>query len=276
MADTFLGAWLVSEYVYNPDGRFVGIIHQRRELAQLANGRIRVTQHCQPSAALDGHPMARFTGVPVFELSTDGRYRRYHGPAVIGSGITWGAGAITGSGIWPTFGHNFRSFAVQPTANLQLTGGQFFNASEMVAHIAGIAIPAETAADYPTLPLTYAPQTAVWMGTITTLLADGTLVEQQPSQRTYQSDLHWQEDGAEWQMTNQNGRLHTHTAHLQGFAKQVGPLREMELVNANGRMLQQMELLHPHHLIAIRRCWQDGILEKVDVLRYGDGSNPAA
>ena len=43
MNDKFLGAWLVSEYVYNPDGSFAGIVRQRRELLGLANGRIRVT-----------------------------------------------------------------------------------------------------------------------------------------------------------------------------------------------------------------------------------------
>ena len=39
MSDKFLGAWLVSEYVYNPDGSFAGIVRQRRELLQMDNGR---------------------------------------------------------------------------------------------------------------------------------------------------------------------------------------------------------------------------------------------
>ncbi|MCP5100687.1 MAG: hypothetical protein GY943_34495, partial [Chloroflexi bacterium] len=127
MSDKFLGAWLVSEYVYNPNDRFAGIIQQRRELTQLANGRIRVVQHCTPDAALANHPMNRFAGEWVFELSVNGRYRHYHGPAVIGLGLSWGDGVMTGSGIWPTFGYNFHSFGVLPTPDRQLTGGKFFD-----------------------------------------------------------------------------------------------------------------------------------------------------
>lgn len=270
---SFLGAWLVSEYVYNPNGRLAGIIQQRRELEQLDNGRIRVTQHCQPSAELDGHPMARFTGEPVFELSIDGRYRRYHGPAVIGTGISWGEGAMTGRGIWPEFGHNFRSFAVLPSTNLQLTGGKFFNATEMIANIAGVAVPEAEADGYPILPQTYAPETDVWLGTCTTVMADGSVIVTQPIQRTFvtchDTYIHWQEDGTEWHFTTEDGRTEVQAQQLYGTAKQFGPLLEMELVYENGRTLEQLELLDTmhNHLIAIRRWYQDEILERVEVLR---------
>ena len=72
----FLGAWRVSEYVFQPDSTFVGVIQQIRILEKLENGNIRVTQHTKPHDALNGHQMADYAGEWVFELSVEGRARR--------------------------------------------------------------------------------------------------------------------------------------------------------------------------------------------------------
>jgi len=269
MADKFLGAWLVSEYVYNPDGSFAGIIRQRRELTELANGRLRVAQHCQPEPTLDAHPMAQFAGNPVFDLSVDGRYRRYHGPAVIGVGTTWGDGAMVGKGLWPDFGHNFSSFAVLPTADCQLTGGKFFNATEMIANIAGVAVPESETAVYPTLNRDYNPIALEWVGTMRTLSADGEIVAERPLRRTFQTtangQLIWDEDGETMGLTLENGRFR----NKNSIGKRFGPLLEIETVESNGRFCQQMELLDTvrGHLIGLRRWSQDDNLERVEVIR---------
>ena len=268
-ADQFIGAWLVSEYVYNPDGTFAGIIHQRRELAKSANGRLRVTQHCQPEITLNKHPMGRFAGVPVFELSIDGRYRRYHGPAVIGVGTTWGDGAMVGKGLWPDFGHNFSSFAVLPTTDCQLTGGKFFNATQMIANIAGVAVPEDETAVYPTLNRDYNPIAPEWAGTMRTLSADGELVDERPLRRTFQTtangQLIWDEDGKTIALTWDDGRFR----NQHSIGKLFGPLLEIETANSDGRFCQQMELLDTvrGHLIGLRRWLQGDNLEKVEVIR---------
>lgn len=273
MSDQFLGAWLVSEYVYNANGRFAGIIKQRRELRRLANGRIQVLQQCEPAAELAGHPMSRFAGEWVFELSIDGRYRRYHGPAVVGTGVPWGEGAMTGSGLWPNFGHNFRSFSVMPTAERQLTGGTFLNATEMVANIAGVAMPEEAGADWPQLNRYYYPQATVWQGSLRTVLANGTVVEERPFTRTFETvsatALAWQEDGVETKMKLENGRFLASSGEMQGIGKLYGPLLETEMVGENGRSVTNLELLDTiqGHLIGLRHWKKDGVLEKVEVLR---------
>lgn len=141
MSDRFTGDWLVSEYVYNADGSFAGVIRQRRKLERRDDGTIRVTQQCAPQAELNGHPMAAFAGEWVFEMIREGRTRRYHGPDVVGMGLAWGDNCITGRGVWPRFGHNFTSFGVLVTPERQITGGKFYNAGEMIANIVGVAVP---------------------------------------------------------------------------------------------------------------------------------------
>jgi len=44
---SFIGSWLVSEYVYTPAGEYVGVIHQRRQLIP-KDDVIRVIQYCEP------------------------------------------------------------------------------------------------------------------------------------------------------------------------------------------------------------------------------------
>ena len=140
MTERFGGAWLVTEYVHEPDGRLAGIIRQRRELETLAGGRARLTQTCEPEG-LDGHPMQAFAGTWVFDLTIDGAVRTYLGPDVVGYGVEWSAGVMTGQGIWPRFGHTFESFAVLVGPERQLTGGFFSRVGRSVADIVGVAVP---------------------------------------------------------------------------------------------------------------------------------------
>ncbi len=154
--DSFGGAWLVTEYVYDPDGTYRGTIAQRRELKQVTRGCLRVTQRCEPSAALAGHPMAAFAGEWVFDLEVDGVRRRYLGPDVVGTGTEWQRGAMTAQGIWPRFGYEFESYSVLVAADRQLTGGFFSLAGRSVADIIGVAVP-ESSQVKPQLDLSAPP-----------------------------------------------------------------------------------------------------------------------
>ena len=154
MSDPFAGAWLVTEYVHDPDGRLAGIVRQRRTLEATAPGVIRVTQVCEPEG-LDGHPMQDFAGTWVFDLRTDGARRIYEGPDVVGHGYEWSPGAMTGRGVWPRFGHTFESFAVLVAPDRQLTGGFFSLGGRPVADIVGVAEP--DSGSWPALDLTAAP-----------------------------------------------------------------------------------------------------------------------
>lgn len=265
-SDTFLGCWLVREYVYNPDGRFAGTVWQRRELVRLANGRIRVTQHCQPDPELAGHEMARFTGSPVFELSVQSPYRHYHGPAVVGTAVSWGDNAMTGRGLWPDFGHNFRSFAILASPERQLTGGKFFNASEMVANVVGVAVPDTASGEWPMLegPQWPGDVATEWMGTVRTFSPEGVLLRERPLHRHYGPDLQWQDTmgdelSAHWQLSPQDQSLSVsgqqNGTPLQGRGKQFGWLLEIEAVFGLDGIVEMMELLDGRggHLVGIRR-----------------------
>jgi len=281
---TFLGAWLVTEYVYNPNGSFAGIVRQRRELEQLENGRIRVTQHCRPEPSLHTHPMGRFTGTPVFELSVDGRYRRYHGPAVIGTGQPWGEGAMTGRGLWPEFGHNFRSFALLPEPHWQLTGGQFFNATEMMANIVGVAVNENSSDEWPELegPHWAGDVATNWHGTIHRVSKEGIVEREIPLHRHYGQHFddqlswtdHW-DDRVNFALDLQPkiGRLHfkgigESGVVLQGIGKQFGWLLEIEAATDLGVTLELMEVLDGRsgHLVGLRRWLCDGEVAWVEVM----------
>lgn len=140
MSDKFTGNWLVTEYVHNPNGQFLGIVHQKRRVQQLENA-IRVIQDCEVSPELANHPMNTFAGHWEFDIRREGRLRHYLGADVVGLGLGWGDNCITGQGIWPRFGHNFKSFSLILSPERQLTGGTFFNANEPIAVIIGVACP---------------------------------------------------------------------------------------------------------------------------------------
>lgn len=161
VSDPFAGAWLVTEYVHDPDGRLAGIVRQRRTLEATAPGVIRVTQVCEPEG-LDGHPMQDFAGTWVFDLRTDGARRIYEGPDVVGHGYEWSPGAMTGRGVWPRFGHTFESFAVLVAPDRQLTGGFFGLAGRPVADIVGVAEPDR--GRWPELDLSAAPSPPAAVG----------------------------------------------------------------------------------------------------------------
>ena len=164
--DRFGGAWLVTEYVHDPDGRFAGVVRQRRTLETLAEDRIRVTQVCEPDGDLAAHPMGAFAGRWVFDLvrhsaeteteeAGAGGLRTYVGPDVVGYGVEWSPGAMTSRGFWPRFGHGFESYAVLIAPERQLTGGFFSAAGREVAAIVGVAAPDGGA--WPALDLAAAP-----------------------------------------------------------------------------------------------------------------------
>lgn len=140
-SDSFGGAWLVTEYVYDPDGTHRGTVAQRRCVEPVDEARLRVTQQCEPSATLGGHAMGRFAGEWVFDLEVDGDQRRYLGPDVVGTATQWQPGAMTGQGLWPGFGYEFESYSVLVAPDRQLTGGFFSLTGRSVADIVGVAVP---------------------------------------------------------------------------------------------------------------------------------------
>ena len=172
MTEGFIGDWRVTEYVHDPDGTYRGRIHQERHLDQRADGAVRVTQFCRPDSSLEDHPMGAFTGEWVFELTVDGDQRRYRGPDVVGGATEWAPGAMTGTGLWPRFGHDFDSYAVLAADDRQLTGGRFGVQARPAAVIAGVAVPASAVDEGagPELDLDWWPE-GRWAGEVT---RDGT------------------------------------------------------------------------------------------------------
>ncbi|MCP4139121.1 MAG: hypothetical protein GY755_02330 [Chloroflexi bacterium] len=266
---SFLGSWLVSEYVYNPNGSFAGINRQHRLLEKLKNGHIRVTQNCDPAPELSDHPLGRFRGEWIFDLSVDGRARRYHGPDVLGTGLTWGEGVMTGRGLWPNLQFNFTSFGILPTPKRQLTGGKFMSAGQMQANIVGIAVNEASSDEYPVFDNLRPDEISQkWAGTRRVFLADGSLETESAVDRRYQ-DKTWREADIVWDVEegSDSGIRKVNFGQAVGLSKKYGNLLEAELVVGTEVILEVMEVFDPveKHLVGMRKWHKDHVLEKVDV-----------
>lgn len=223
---TFLGDWLVSEYVYTPAGEYAGVIHQRRKL-QPQGDVIRVIQICEPVKAAHSRSrqaeevikvMNKRVGEFVFDLKIVGKARHYLGEDVVGGGFSWKDGVLTARGMWTRFGYNFTSFSILLNPARQVTGGKFFVANEEVATIVGAAVPEEEG--FPTLEPTR--PSGQYRGERYSISPDGELLE----------TLAITADEVTFNDTD----------GMRGREKQYGALREMEMVSAPGETISAIEV----------------------------------
>lgn len=248
---SFVGDWLVSEYVYTPAGEFAGVIRQRRQL-QPQGDVIRIIQFCEPVIVPDEisdqaksvvDVMNKRVGEFVFDLKIVGRARHYLGEDVIGGGFSWRDGVLTAKGLWPKFGYNFTSFSMLINPNRQVTGGKFFIANEEVATIVGLATPENEG--YPEF-------------------IDGNITGKYHGQRFTISP-----DGEEITTIDikANGTTFTDKEGMRGNEKQYGALREMEYVVAPGEMISAIEVTdHASGSIAgIWKRFKDEKLNSVEI-----------
>lgn len=248
---SFLGAWLVSEYVYAPSGEYVGRVRQKRIL-QPQGETIRVIQHCapiEPAESLSAETqkvietMNARTGEYVFDLKMSGKARRYLGPDVLGGGFSWMEGVLTARGIWPRFGYNFTSFSILLTPRRQVTGGRFFIANQEAAVIVGAATPEDEG--FPSLQPLASLEGA--QGEQFVLSPEGELLETLPISA---SALAFEE-----------------IAPLTGRIRRYGALREIEAVSAPGETLSWLEVSDAQSGMAagLRKRIRDEKLHSVEV-----------
>lgn len=222
---SFVGDWLVSEYLYTPAGEYAGLIHQRRLLQQRGE-MIRVVQICEPVQIAEGiSPQAqevvaimnRRVGEFVFDLKLEGQARHYLGQDVVGSGFLWCDGVITARGIWPRFGYNFTSFSIMLAPNRQITGGTFFLANQQVATLSGVAEPDPRG--FPVLaPIV---SLAGFRGVCQVISSDGELLERFP-------------------VTSED--IDAMYGRMQGNRKRYGALTEWEAVAFPGQIVSAIEV----------------------------------
>jgi hypothetical protein len=248
---SFIGSWLVSEYLYTPAGEFAGIIRQRR-LLQPQGDMIRVIQHCESVIVADEFSdqaqatiniMNERVGEFVFDLKLVGKARHYLGEDVIGGGFSWKDGVLTAKGMWTRFRYNFTSFSILLNPHRQVTGGKFFLANEEVATIVGVAVPEEEG--YPEFK--DGDIANEYHGERYTISPDGELIETTSITTN------------EYTFTDKDG--------MRGNEKRYGALREMEFVVAPGETSSAIEVVdHTSGSIAgIWKKFQDEKLKQVDV-----------
>ena len=248
---SFVGDWLVSEYVYTSAGEFAGVIHQRRQL-QPKDDVIRVIQHCelvivaknvsaQAQATID--VMNKRVGEFVFDLKIVGKARHYLGEDVIGGGFSWRDGVLTAKGLWPNFGYNFTSFSMLINPNRQVTGGKFFLANEEVATIVGLATPEDEG--YP-------------------VFEDGTIADTYHGKRYSISP-----DGDEVEVIDIEASelIFSEKEGMRGNEKQYGALRELEVVTAPGQTTSGIEVTDyaSGSIAGIWKKFKDEKLSQVDI-----------
>jgi hypothetical protein len=238
----FVNHWHVTEHVFDTDGRFIGVIEQRRML-EPGGGRTRITQVCTPRLDDPSHVMNRFAGEWVFDIEREGRVRRYHGPDVFGTGLGWGDSVITGRGVWPRFGCNFVSYGVLSGPNRQLTGGTFFNGDAPVATIIGVAVAGTD--QFPILSLDGRPADIAthWHGTEVVFDMDGRCLEQTVITRSAQDFERIEQTGRAFGCARSAARADAHT-HQEALA----------IYDARGR-----------HWVELIQRWRDGLFAGLTV-----------
>jgi hypothetical protein len=224
---SFIGNWLVSEYLYTPAGEYAGVIHQRRQLIQNDNV-IRVVQYCEPVKVVKEISeqakavvaiMNKRVGEFVFDLKLIGKARHYLGDDVIGGGFSWRDGVLTAKGLWPRFGYNFTSFSILLNPTRQVTGGKFFIANQEVATIVGVAVPENQG--YP--EMTDSKISGNYIGERFLISPDGELLE------TLEITA--------------NETTFTEKEGMRGNEKQYGALTETETVDAPGQTTSAIEVV---------------------------------
>lgn len=227
MTNSFVGDWLVSEYVYTPAGEYVGVIRQRRQLLP-KDDVIRVIQHCEPvkvttelseNAKDTLEIMNKRVGEFIFDLKLVGKARHYLGEDVIGGGFSWRDGVLTAKGLWTRFGYNFTSFSILLNPTRQVTGGKFFIANQEVATIVGVAVPEDEG--YP--EMTDEKKSSNYKGERFLISPDGVLLE------TLEITAN------ETTFTDKEG--------MRGNEKKYGALLEIETVDAPGQTTSAIEVV---------------------------------
>jgi hypothetical protein len=222
---SFIGDWLVSEYLYTPAGEYVGVICQRRRL-QPHGEVIRVVQICEPVQIAEGiSPQAqevvsimnRRVGEFVFDLRPVGRARHYLGPDVIGGGFLWCEGVLTARGMWPRFGCNFTSFSILLNSRRQVTGGKFFLANQQIATLLGVAGPVSEG--FPVIEPVSSPR--CFRGFCQVISPAGELLEN-------------------FAVTNED--IDATRSRMQGNVKHYGALTEWEAVADPGQIVSAVEV----------------------------------
>jgi hypothetical protein len=213
--------------------------------------------------------MGEFSGERVFTLRVDGRARRYLGPDVIGTGLGWGEGALTGRGVWPRFGHNFTSYSVMPMPDRQITGGQFFNAGERIANIIGLAVPEIPGADYPAFAGPTWPSEIAnrWRGLRRRLDGMGNVIDETIIDRVYEGSAGYREPDFEITLVARGARIAI-AGSLNGIAKRAGWMTEGVGV-AGEDHVAFFDVLDPigGNVISIRRWTRDEALRQIEIIR---------
>lgn len=265
MKTSFIGNWLVSEYLYTPSGEYVGVIHQRRQLIP-KDDVIRVIQFCEPvkvttelseNAKDTLEIMNKRVGEFIFDLKLVGKARHYLGEDVIGGGFSWRDGVLTAKGLWTRFGYNFTSFSILLNPTRQVTGGKFFIANQEVATIVGVAVPENEG--YPTF------------GDMESASLLAEKQEQAPAlQKKYKGErFSISPDGQEISCSEieANEKTFTEKDGMRGNQKQYGALLESEITLAPGETSSNIEVFdHVSGSIAgIWKKYKDEKLHQVDV-----------
>ena len=235
--------------------------------------------------------MFDFNGEWIFELEMNGQDRHYLGPDVIGGGRVFGDSIILGRGLWPRFGHSFRSFAVLGTNTRQLTGGSFSRATKPTAHIMGVAVAEDEATDWPVFEGPWWPgmYRETWSGNRTTTDPAGKPLSTQALTRHYPKtdDGGWlgyteisdtTERHAQFNfVTGQTGLIEHDgeaTCERQGFSVRYGHMWNSEVVGDDHTITTGRHIIDTssNTVVDIQSVYQHDTLIRVDITKLSPTS----
>jgi hypothetical protein len=288
-SELFAGTWLITEYVYDPDGTPVGTLRRRQRLEPQAEGHARVFVTYEPRLKIDPHPVAIIEGDWTFEMVTGGRLRRYYGPDLIGVGMTWGTDAIMSQGLWPRVGYNFTSLHILTAADRQLTSTKIYQLGQLVAVCVGVGTPeALITGEHPypafTNPMLPAEVAAHWYGTAA-VFDPGYRVQAEWNVVRHYGPQGWRDEvvsGARTTLTlDDMGRYQRISGSGDGLARRYGWALETTYFNTPSPASERgafgevwrydgVEIVDPARklLVNVTHSYADGVLAQISITRF--------
>lgn len=192
--------WRTTQCVFDPTGEFLGLMHQRRQVEVLSDGRTRITLENLLSEEIGAHAASVLAGSWQLLVAQHGPELRVEGVDATGTGVAMAPSGSMSSMYWPRMLQNFSSMYLNISPWRIALGGLLYRSDtrDASARTFGIGMAeAEVGHAWPLLDcgMRASDFSAHWRGVLRLYGAGGVPLSEQPLHRAYHAEG-WVDRGA--------------------------------------------------------------------------------